>query len=85
MNSYDIQLYKQVTDLKRKNPGLQVWIAVGGWSAGGEVFSNMCSTAANRAAFISSTLQFMKAYAFDGVDIDWEYPGAVSSISSIEW
>lgn len=36
----------------------------------------MMSTSANRAAFTSSLLAFMKTYAFDGVDIDWEYPVA---------
>ena len=36
----------------------------------------MAKTAANRKAFINSLLQFMQTYGFDGVDLDWEYPGA---------
>ena len=36
----------------------------------------MASTAANRAVFISSLVDFMKEYSFDGVDLDWEYPAA---------
>lgn len=76
MNSFDTTLYTQFTDLKSKNPALQVFISVGGWDAGGAIFSAMTSTSANRATFISSLLQFMKTYAFDGVDIDWEYPVA---------
>jgi chitinase len=36
----------------------------------------MASSSANRQIFINSLLQFMKTYGFDGVDIDWEYPGA---------
>ncbi|KAF1818481.1 glycoside hydrolase family 18 protein [Dissoconium aciculare CBS 342.82] len=40
------------------------------------VFSSICSTAKNRANFIDNLLSFMRQYAFDGVDFDWEYPGA---------
>lgn len=35
----------------------------------------MASTAANRAAFINNVLNQLKSYGFDGIDIDWEYPG----------
>lgn len=41
-----------------------------------KVFSDMASTAANRKKFIQNILGFMTQYGFDGVDIDWEYPGA---------
>jgi chitinase len=35
-------------------------------------FSDMVSTRANRAAFISSLMTFMDTYGFQGADIDWE-------------
>jgi chitinase len=76
MNTYDLDLYSQVTALKHDNVALKVYISIGGWDAGGAVFSAMCSSSTNRAAFINSLLSLMKTYAFDGVDIDWEYPGA---------
>lgn len=50
----------------------KIFISVGGWAAGGAIFSTLTSSAANRGAFISSVVQFCKTHSFDGIDIDWE-------------
>lgn len=39
-------------------------------------WSTMSSTAAGRNSFAKNLLAFMVLYGFDGVDLDWEYPGA---------
>ncbi|KDE09111.1 hypothetical protein MVLG_00826 [Microbotryum lychnidis-dioicae p1A1 Lamole] len=49
--------------------------SVGGWT-GSRYFSDLVATASNRAAFTASVLSFVKKYNFDGVDLDWEYPGS---------
>ncbi|KAI1105614.1 hypothetical protein F4804DRAFT_341082 [Jackrogersella minutella] len=77
-------LYARFTALKAKQPGLQTWLSLGGWSFNDatnapntqNAFSNMVGSAANRQAFIASLRNFMQTYGFDGVDIDWEYPAA---------
>lgn len=38
-------------------------------------WSDMCSTQSTRAAFISSMVEFMERWGFQGIDIDWEFPG----------
>lgn len=81
MDANGASLYSRFTALKQKKPGLEAYISVGGWSftdpgSTQDAFSNMASSAGNRAAFINGLVKFMDTYGFDGVDIDWEYPGA---------
>lgn len=84
------RLYNRFTELKASKPSLKTWISVGGWSFNDETnipntrmaFSDMASTAENRAKFISSLVHFMSAYGFDGMDLDWEVSSA-SLVSGI--
>lgn len=69
--------YKQVTDLKKLNPSLKVLLAVGGWNHEGETispFSQMVASQSNMQTFITDSVSYLRAYNFDGLDLDWEYP-----------
>jgi GH18 family chitinase len=71
----------EFTDLKTANLGLQTWIAIGGWNftepgPTATAFSDMVGCKENRTKFINEIMSFMQTYAFDGLDIDWEYPVA---------
>ncbi|WPH03961.1 glycoside hydrolase, protein [Acrodontium crateriforme] len=75
-------LFEDFTAVTSQNPGLKAIVALGGWSfndngtATQPVFSDMVSSSPNRQKFITNVLAFMREYGFDGLDIDWEYPGA---------
>lgn len=81
--------FQQLKALKASYPDLKVLIALGGWTWSSH-FSNAALTAESRAAFVKSCVDlFIKgdlpagdaggpgaaAGVFDGIDIDWEYPG----------
>ncbi|RSL40913.1 hypothetical protein CEP54_015977 [Fusarium duplospermum] len=74
-------LFREIGMLKNKNPDLKIQIALGGWTHNDpgkwqKVFSDMVSTAEGRTKFIQNLLGFIRQYGYDGVDFDWEYPGA---------
>ena len=80
-----------VVNLKSVNPDLKVLVSLGGWNfneptwipsqphhqatSTAWIFSRIIELPAERANFIKSILDFCADYGFDGVDLDWEYPG----------
>ncbi|KAK3360720.1 family 18 glycosyl hydrolase [Lasiosphaeria hispida] len=74
--------YNQLVDLKEKAPGLKIWLAIGGWTFSDNqtvtqpLWNEIARTEGNRAKFIQGLIKFMSDQGYDGVDLDWEYPGA---------
>ncbi|MBK8259185.1 MAG: glycoside hydrolase family 18 protein [Polyangiaceae bacterium] len=65
--------FHQLEILKANHPGLRTLISIGGWSWSGK-FSDVALTDSTRQKFVTSCVNFMKDWGFDGIDIDWEYP-----------
>ncbi len=66
--------FRKLNLLKKKNPDLKILISIGGW-AWSENFSDASLTPTSRAKFAKSSVDIIRKYKLDGVDIDWEYPG----------
>ncbi|XP_064474372.1 chitotriosidase-1-like [Ornithodoros turicata] len=75
-DNYGKGAFKRFTGLKKQNPKLKTIIAIGGWNEGSIKYSNMAENPASRKTFVDSVVEFCKKYDFDGLDMDWEYPGS---------
>src|SRR3954452_6753834 len=84
----------QLAELKAKNPALRVLISLGGWT-GSASFSNAALTDASRKKLVSSCVDLwlrgdlpglpagVAAGIFDGVDLDWEWPGSEGNAGNV--
>ena len=64
---------------KAHKNNVKVFISIGGWSVGdggGEDsrFHRMAQDKGERDLFVAKTMQLVRRYNLDGVDMDWEYP-----------
>ncbi|ASI88885.1 glycosyl hydrolase family 18 protein [Vibrio mediterranei] len=66
--------YAMLMALKQRNPDLKILPSIGGWTLSDPFYS--FTDKANRDIFVASVKRFLNTWKFyDGVDIDWEYPG----------
>ncbi|KAJ2974628.1 hypothetical protein NQ176_g5954 [Zarea fungicola] len=76
----DISANSQQFQEFTKTSGFKKIISFGGWSFSTDSDSfpifRTGVTAANRMTFAQSIVNMVNQYALDGVDFDWEYPGA---------
>lgn len=66
--------FGQLMALKQAQPDLKILPSVGGWTLSDPFYD--LGNAANRKTFVDSMETFLRTWKFfDGVDIDWEFPG----------
>ena len=72
----DREHFRVLRAARTKHPRVRLVASVGGWTRS-DRFSDMANDPASRARFVGTTLAFLREHGFDGLDIDWEYPGAI--------
>jgi GH18 family chitinase len=64
--------------------GIRVFVALGGW--GGEKgFVELTGKPEPTAALIANCVKLCEQFQLDGIDIDWEYPGAREAVAFESW
>lgn len=71
----DADIYKRVVALKKRNSRLKVMLCVGGYNES-EGFPFVVSSVTQRRRFAEQAVNLLKQYSFDGLDLDWEFPGS---------
>ncbi|XP_035789048.1 chitinase-3-like protein 1 [Anopheles albimanus] len=66
---------RRFNELRLANPSLKTLAAIGGAHIDSSLFSSVAANASTRVAFAWSARSFCQVHGFDGVDIDWEFPG----------
>ncbi|MGX7825762.1 glycoside hydrolase family 18 protein [Actinokineospora sp. 24-640] len=84
----------QLRQLKERNPRLRVLISLGGWT-GSKYFSDAALTPQSRAEHVRSCIDMWlkgnlpdaapgaAAGVFDGIDLDWEWPGSEAAPGNV--
>ncbi|KAK8109605.1 hypothetical protein PG999_007742, partial [Apiospora kogelbergensis] len=77
----DEDLLRRLAARRDADPGLSVFIALGGWTFNdpgptATTFSDIAASQGNTKKFTDSLISFLTTYDLQGVDIDWEYPEA---------
>ncbi|XP_035825783.1 chitotriosidase-1-like [Aplysia californica] len=72
-------MYTRVNNQKQKNPALKTMLSLGGWNMGTETWTLMVQDESSRQKFIQNAIPFLRKRNFDGLDLNWEYPGSRGS------
>lgn len=59
-------------EIKQKNPDIKLMVAVGGWGFGVQRMTEMLKDESSRKKFVDDSVNFLKKFEFDGLDLDFE-------------
>ncbi|MGH7496566.1 MAG: glycoside hydrolase family 18 protein [bacterium] len=73
--SGNIKPNSSMVDLAHRH-GAKVVLSIGGWEYSND-FPHVAADPQRRAKFAHGCVEHINDYAFDGIDVDWEFPGYV--------
>ncbi len=83
-NVEETNMLKKTSLFKCREYGVRTVFCVGGYQAGAINFSKLCKTSEGRTKLVTSLVNYMVDNGYDGIDIDWEYPGYYGPTYSID-
>ncbi|WP_428776712.1 glycosyl hydrolase family 18 protein, partial [Vibrio sp.] len=76
-------IFGQLHRMKLANPDVKIIPSVGGWTLSDPLYEIGINPSA-RSTFVNSMIQYLRDYPiFDGIDIDWEFPGGGGANGSL--
>jgi len=72
----DLANINKFINIKRHHPHVKLLLALGGWNDSRLAkYSELLSDSGKRKAFVKHAVSFINDWGFDGLDLDYEYPG----------
>ncbi|NRB39485.1 MAG: hypothetical protein HRU20_13610 [Pseudomonadales bacterium] len=89
ISSYDFIAFPHHIDaikqMKQQAPHLKAMLSIGGWTLS-DPFYDMANDANYRRIFVNSVVDFVRQEGvFDGIDIDWEFPGGSGATKGLSY
>jgi hypothetical protein len=59
-------------EIRKTNPDIKIMVAVGGWTFGVQKMTELLKDESSRFKFVNSSVDFLRKFDFDGLDLDFE-------------
>ncbi|KAK9503979.1 hypothetical protein O3M35_010428 [Rhynocoris fuscipes] len=67
--------FRDFNEVKALNENVKTLLAIGGWIEGSKTFSRIAAMSERREKFADSVVMFLRKHNFDGINLDWQFPG----------
>ena len=72
----DLGNINKFVNMKQINPQVKLLLGLGGWNdSRTKKYSELLADQERRSSFVTHAVSFIRDWGFDGLDLDYEYPG----------